>query len=173
MPGALKTHRMARNVSGQSQTFDVIATGDDGLKIDVSPSTVTVAPNATANLSITLDGTAASAGWHFGQIVLRARSASAIDAVLPVAANVTQGSLAVSQKCDPTSVLRNKPTSCAVSVQNNSPVASDTNVRVTSDPAVKFSNVSSPAHLQRERHSLGGNAEPVAAAGHRIDHAGR
>ena len=164
LPGALKTHRWARNVSGQTQTFDVLAYGDDGLQLDVSPSSFTLAPDATMSIAITLDGTAASTGWHFGQVVLRARNSSAIDAVLPVAANVQQGSLAVSQKCDPTSVLRNKPTTCAVSVENNAPVASDTTVNVTSDPAVKFSNVSSPAHLRASGPHWSGTLTPSLPA---------
>ena len=146
LAGALRTHRTLRNVSGQTQTFDVITDDADGVEISASPSTFTLAPDASQTVLFTIDGTAATTGWHFGQIVVRARNGSANDAVLPVAVNATQGSLAVSQKCDPTRVLRNKLSTCTVKVQNNAPVESDTSVRVTVDPDVRVSNVSSPAH---------------------------
>jgi subtilisin family serine protease len=164
LAGALSTHRIVRNVSGQSQTFDVTGSAAGDLQISISPSTFTLGPDETMRMRITLDGTAASTGWHFGQIVVRARNAAAHDAVLPVAANVQQGSLAVSQNCDPTSVLRNHLSTCSVNVQNNAPVAADATVRVTADPDVQVSNVSSPAHALSDGAKWTGTLTPSLPA---------
>lgn len=144
LPGALQTYRQATNVTNATQSFSVKAAGQDGLKISVTPKTFTLAPGATQNLTIVVDGTDATDGWHFGQITLKAKK-SKVPAVLPVAAKRGAGGITLTHICDPTELDRREVAQCAVTATNNTPVAARSSIQVRAPNKVDIGDVKPPA----------------------------
>lgn len=143
LPGAVTTIRTAKNVSGATQTFKVTATGADGLKIVVSPSTFTLAANARQKLSVLVDGTATAAGWHTGQITVKPTRGNA--AVLPVAVNTGDAAITLAQTCAPVSIAIGAKTSCTVTATNTLPVEAQAKVAVSSLAGLPITSVTAPA----------------------------
>jgi subtilisin family serine protease len=119
LPGRVITTRVARNVTGQSQTYKVTTTAPAGSKITVSPSTFTVPAGGTVSLKITVSSTAAE-GQYFGEIKLDPSRNSLPDLHLPVAFVPKQGSVSLAQECAPASVAWLRSTTCTVTATNNS-----------------------------------------------------
>ncbi|WP_426595318.1 S8 family serine peptidase [Cellulomonas sp. McL0617] len=143
LPGAVTTTRTAMNVSGATQTFTVTATGADGLKIVVSPSTFTLAANAKQKLSVLVDGTATALGWHTGQITVK--PTKGIPAVLPVAVNTGDAAITLAQTCAPTTIAVGALTSCTVTATNTLPVEAKAKVAVSSLAGLPITTVGAPA----------------------------
>lgn len=142
MPGAITTTRTATNVSGATQDFTAQTQAPVGSSISVTPSRFSLAPGATLELSITIDGTALADGTYFGQITLDAKKGH--DAVLPVTFNKTQGSVTLAHSCAPTTVPRNTVTHCSVTAQNLSPADAQVSLSVSAPSKLKIQNVSAP-----------------------------
>jgi len=143
LPGAVTTTRTAKNVSGATQTFKVTATGADGLQITVSPSTFTLGQNAKQKLTILVDGTATTAGWHTGQITITPTRGNA--AVLPVAVNTGDAGITLAQSCAPTTIARGAQTTCSVTATNTLPVEAKAKVVVSSLSGLPITSVTAPA----------------------------
>lgn len=142
LPGAVTTTRTAQNVSGSTQTFTAKATATDGLSLTVSPSTFTLAPNAKQKLTVLIDGTATSLGWHTGQITLKPTKGNV--AVLPVAVKSGAAAITIGQTCDPTTIGVGSTTDCTVTATNNLPVEAPVKVAVASQPGLPITKVTKP-----------------------------
>ncbi|MEZ0448663.1 S8 family serine peptidase [Cellulomonas sp. ICMP 17802] len=143
LPGAVTTTRVAKNVSGATQTYRVTATGADGLKIVVSPSTFTLRQNDKQKLTVLVDGTATTAGWHSGQITVKPTRGNA--AVLPVVVNTGDAAITLAQTCDPTAIRIGAQTSCTVTATNTLPVEAQAKIVVPSLSGLPIRSVTAPA----------------------------
>ncbi|MET0297073.1 MAG: S8 family serine peptidase [Microbacterium sp.] len=143
LPGAVATERTVTNVSGKTQQFSVKATGADGLRITVVPSTFSLAPGKSRDLKIVLDALQAPEGWHEGQITITPRSGNKV--VLPVAANVGEADVTFSQTCDPTTIKILKTTTCTVTAANYLPVPVEAKIDVAANPLLQVRSVTAPA----------------------------
>jgi subtilisin family serine protease len=161
LPGAVSTKRTVTNVSGKSQTYTVKATGADGLRITVSPSKFTIAAGKSRDITVILDGLNAEDGWHEGQITLTPSSSSVSKVVLPVAANVGEAQVSLSQTCDPTTINKGKTTTCTVSAANYLPVPVDATIDVTPNPLLQLTSVTSPAKKKALSASWSGTLAPA------------
>jgi subtilisin family serine protease len=84
MPGVLATIRYGRNVSGSPQTFAGSAVAPAGATIDVTSPDWSVAPGATLEVDVAINGDNLADGQYFGGITLSPAS-SADDIFIPVA----------------------------------------------------------------------------------------
>ncbi|MET0734730.1 MAG: S8 family serine peptidase, partial [Microbacterium sp.] len=146
LPGAVSTTRTVTNVSGKSQTFSVKATGANGLRITVVPSSFSLAAGKSRDLTVILDALAAEDGWHEGQITITPKSGNKV--VLPVAANVGEADVSFTQTCDPTTIKRNATTTCTVTASNYMPVPVTARIDVAANPLLQVKSVTAPAKKQ-------------------------
>jgi hypothetical protein len=112
------TTRTARNVTGQAQTFHVVATAPEDASIDVEPADFTVPAGDTQILTITIHAMALPAGQYFGSILLDDTSASATDVRLPVAFGVQQGAVTLASSCQDDDLQVGDTADCSVTVSN-------------------------------------------------------
>jgi subtilisin family serine protease len=143
LPGAVSTKRTVTNVSGKTQLFTVKAKSDAGLRITVVPSTFSLAPGKSRDLTVVLDALSAEDGWHEGQITITPRSGN--PAVVPVAANVGEAEVTFTQTCDPTTIKRGATTTCTVTAANYLPVPVEAEIDVAANPLLQVRSVTAPA----------------------------
>src|SRR5262249_31132180 len=103
LPGKLTTTRVAKNVSGKSQTYKVATSAPAGSKITVSRASSTRAAGASVPLKITVSSSAPTA-QYFGEITLDPSRAGLPTLHLPVAWITKQGGVTLAQDCAPASV---------------------------------------------------------------------
>lgn len=130
MPGSVVVKRTALNVSGKAYNFSVTASASDKSSIKVTPSSGRIRPGQTQTFSIQVYS-AGAAGEHFGSINIKA--AGVPDVHLPVAFNYTQGEIALSQSCTPTTFPLQAQSVCTVTAKNQS--GTDAKVVVNSTAA--------------------------------------
>lgn len=159
LPGAVSTKRTVTNVSGSSQTFSVKATGADGLRITVSPSKFTLPAGKSKDITVILDGLNAEDGWHDGQITITPTKGNKV--VLPVAANVGEAQVSLSQSCDPTTILRGKTTTCTVTAANYMPVPVTATIDAVPNPLLHLQSVTAPAKKKALSASWTGTLDPA------------
>jgi subtilisin family serine protease len=141
MPGLFVTTRSATNVTSKPQQFTAVTTSTGGT-ISVSPSTFVVGPGVTKDIHITIHGEDLADGQYFGQITLQPTRDGVTPVVLPVAFDRTQGAVAVTNDCSPTTIDVGDAATCNVSVTNNSPIESDTSALVRAPGGLKLKWVS-------------------------------
>ncbi len=145
LPGSLTTHRTVQNVTGRAQPFKAKAVGSNGLKITVSPSSFSVKPGGTQQITVTLDGTEAPRGWTFGTITLTPTNGRGPSVSVPVSANVADAAVPMTHTCAPTDLARNEDTSCTVTLTNTSALPADVSLSLDAGKRVDVSSVSPPA----------------------------
>ena len=144
LPGALTTTRIARNSTSGTHTYNAKASGASGLKVTVAPKTFTLAPGATQELTIVIDGTnTADGSFSFGQITIKA--SGGVATVLPVVAKRGPSSIGLTHMCDPTALERRQVAQCEATVTNQTSVAADATVTVTAPAKVEIGDVKAPA----------------------------
>ncbi len=62
--------RTVRNSSTETMSYTATGAAEDGMVINVSPESFTLAPGASQILEIAADTTLADSGWNFGEVVL-------------------------------------------------------------------------------------------------------
>ncbi|WP_345800572.1 S8 family serine peptidase [Microbacterium sp. AZCO] len=164
LPGAVSTKRTVTNVTGASQTFTVKTKADSGLRITVLPSTFTLAAGKSKDLTIILDGISAPDGWLQGQITITPKKAGLNPVVLPVAADVGEAKISLTQSCDPTTIAKGKTTTCTVAAANFLPVPVDAKINVASNPLLQTTSVTAPAKKQPLGASWSGTLSPALPA---------
>ena len=145
LPGALATKRTVTNVSGATQTFSVSAKGADGLRITVAPSKFSLEAGKSKDITIILDGLNAEDGWHQGQITIKPGKSGLNPVVLPVAADVGEAQVSLTQSCDPTTIAKGATTTCTVAAANYLPVPVPARIDVASNPLLQTKSVTAPA----------------------------
>jgi hypothetical protein len=147
MPGIVSTSRTALNVSGSPARYRVTVEAPAGASIVVSPSSFSVGPGTTVTLDITIEGQGLAEGQYFGRVNLEPRSRAANPVTLPVAFFKTQGDVALTHECDPTSIPRGTTSSCSVTATNFAPVDTAYELSVSGPLArfVRIQNASAPA----------------------------
>ncbi|MFK8014227.1 MAG: S8 family serine peptidase [Gammaproteobacteria bacterium] len=75
--------RTVTNVSADTVDYTTSGVAADGMIINVSPASFSLAPGATQALTIAADTTLADAGWNFGEVVLTPAVSSRGAAALP------------------------------------------------------------------------------------------
>ncbi len=143
LPGAVSTKRTVTNVSGKSQQFTVKATGANGLRVTVVPSSFTLAAGKSKDLTVILDALGTADGWYEGQIAITPKAGNKV--VLPVAANVGEAEVSFSQTCDPTTIKRGSITTCTVTAANYLPVPVQATIDVAANPLLQVKSVTAPA----------------------------
>lgn len=118
MPGRLVTTRVATNVSGERQRFSADTDSPAGSSITVSPSSFTLNPGESAELTITIQSDAPIGAQQFGAIRLEARGEP--EQHLPVAFIHTQGDVNLIQDCDAATLPMGAVTQCQITAVNNS-----------------------------------------------------
>lgn len=161
LPGALSTKRTVTNVSGATQTFTVSAKGADGLRITVSPSTFSLAAGKSRDVRIILDGLNAEDGWHQGQITIKPAKSGLSAVVVPVAANVGEAQVSLTQTCNPTTIAKGATTTCTVAAANYLPVAVNAKIDVASNPLLQTKSVTAPAKKTLLGASWSGTLSPA------------
>jgi len=118
LPGRLVTSRVATNVSGQRQRFEVSASSPAGSSIVVSPDRFTLDAGESATLTITISTDASIGAQQFGAIQIDGRDGSPQH--LPVAFIHTQGSVSLVQDCDASTLPMANVAQCEITAVNNS-----------------------------------------------------
>lgn len=141
MPGRVVATRTAVNTTADPLTFAVdSAMTLDGADVSVSPSSFTVAPGASQDLEITLEGVGLTDGTTaFGQITLTETGGARV-LHLPVAFIRSPGDVVLTQTCDRDAVglVRNRA-ECTVTASNDSlePATAELTSRVDSRLALQ------------------------------------
>ncbi|MFH8251437.1 S8 family serine peptidase [Microbacterium sp. B2969] len=164
LPGAVSVKRTVTNVSGASQTFTVKTKSETGLKIAVLPSTFTLAAGKSKDLTIILDGISAPDGWLEGQITITPKKSGLSAVVLPVAADIGEAQVSLTQSCDPTTILKGKTTTCSVAATNFMPVPVNARIDVLSNPLLQTTSVTAPAKKQALGATWSGTLTPALPA---------
>ena len=124
LPGALTTTRTARNSTNATQTFTAKATGDNGLKVTVTPKSFTLAPGASQVLTVVIDGTnTANGAYNFGQITIK--GGGSVATVLPVVARRAPSTITLTHMCDPTDLEPRQVAQCEATVTNQTSASAD------------------------------------------------
>ena len=161
LPGALTTHRTLTNTTTRDQPFRATATGTNGLKVSVSPSSFSVPAGGTRTIAITLDGTAAPDGWTFGQVTLTSTAKRTPGIVLPVTARVADSAVPMTHTCEPTDLARNEDAACTVTLTNTSAGPAPSSSRLDAGNRVDISSVSAPATGTARGFSWSGTLTPA------------
>ncbi|WP_243076471.1 S8 family serine peptidase [Microbacterium sp. SS28] len=164
LPGAVAVKRTVTNVSGVSQTFTVKAKSEAGLKITVVPSTFTLAAGKSKDLTIVLDGINAPDGWLEGQVTITPKKSGLSAVVLPVAVDVGEAQVSLTQSCDPTTIARGKTTTCTVAATNFMPVPVPARIDVINNPLLQTTSVTAPATKKALGASWSGTLTPALPA---------
>jgi hypothetical protein len=122
MPGRLVTRRVVTNVTRERQRFDVSADWPLGSTITVTPKRLNLTPGQSATLTIIIESNAPIGEQQFGSISLveRGGGQDAARLHLPVAFIHTQGSITLTQGCDPSEIHQREVSTCTVEAVNNS-----------------------------------------------------
>lgn len=160
LPGALTTHRTLTNTTTRDQPFRATATGSNGLKVTVSPSSFSVPAGGSRTIAITLDGTAAPDGWTFGQVTLTSTAKRTPGIVLPVTARVADSALPMTHTCAPTDLARNQDAACTVTLTNTSVAPAPVELSLDAGNRVDISSVSAPATGTSRGFSWSGTLSP-------------
>ena len=108
----------------RTQTFTAKATGDNGLKVTVTPKSFTLAPGASQVLTVVIDGTnTANGAYNFGQITIK--GGGSVATVLPVVARRAPSTITLTHMCDPTDLERRQVAQCEATVTNQTSAAAD------------------------------------------------
>ena len=118
MPGVVEIHRTATNVTNRNYDFSVAVDAPAGSKIRVFPNHGRIRAGQSKEFRILITSKA-DAGQYFGKITFNS-STGAPQAHLPVAFYNQQGSVALTQTCDPTTIKERDNTTCTVSATNTS-----------------------------------------------------
>jgi subtilisin family serine protease len=118
MPGRLITTRVATNTTEQRQRLTVDADAPTGSTITVTPRNLNLAPDESATLTIIIESNAPIEAQQFGSIELVERRGATMH--LPVAFVHTQGSVSVTQACDPTTIHQREVSTCTIAAANDS-----------------------------------------------------
>jgi subtilisin family serine protease len=165
LPGRLTTVRKATNVSGRSQTYRVQTTSPSGSSISVQPSRFTIGAGATVELSVTIRSSAPTA-QYFGEVRLVPQRSGVPTLHLPVAFVPQQGSVSLSQVCDPTSIGLFGQSTCTVTATNNSFENTTANLTTTTSlnlPVTGATNagIVNPFRVEKQNVPLTGAQEGV------------
>lgn len=118
MPARLVTTRVATNTTDTRQRFSVSGDAPVGSTITVSPSSFRLNPGQSATLTIIIESDAPMGAQQFGSINLVERGGAELH--LPVAFVHTQGSVSLTQSCDPTEIHPREISTCTVEAVNGS-----------------------------------------------------
>ena len=97
------------------------------------------------DITIILDGLNAEDGWHQGQITIKPGKSGLSSVVIPVAANVGEAQVSLTQTCDPTTIAKGATTTCSVEAANYLPVPVTARIDVASNPLLQTKSVTAPA----------------------------
>ena len=161
LPGAITTQRTLTNTTTRAQPFKATATGTNGLKVTVSPSSFSVPAGGTRTITITLDGTAAPDGWAFGQVTLTSTAKRTPGIVLPVTARVADSAVPMTHTCEPTDLARNEDAACTVTLTNTSAAPAPVELSLDAGKRVDISSVSAPATGTARGFSWSGTLSPA------------
>lgn len=162
MPGVVTTTRTALNVSGANQKYTASVVGPGSGTITVSPSSFTVKNDETVTLTITINGTSLPEGQYFGRITLKPKSSAVSSVTMPVAFFKTQGDVALTHTCSPTTIHVNNAASCQVTATNLAPVTTSYDLSLTG-PAksrLQVQNVSAPGVPSGNGFTASGSLSP-------------
>jgi hypothetical protein len=163
MPGSLTTTRIVTNVSGRVQNLHARVRAPEGATITVTPSVFRLGVGESRSIRIQVDAIEAANGWYFGQITLDPARGGAVDAVLPVAFNKTQGSVALAHSCDLTEIARRATTDCLVTATNLAPTEADVSLKVRAPAKLRISDVAAPARPDGNGWAWVGSLAPALA----------
>lgn len=145
LPGAAIVKRTITNVSGKTQSFSVSSSFADGVQAFVTPSHFTLPAGKSKTITIVLSGISAENGWHEGQLTISPTRGKALPAVVPVAVNVGEASIALAQSCAPTEIKRGATSTCTVTASSSLPVDVQATIDVVASPILKVTKVTAPA----------------------------
>ena len=128
------------------------------------PSTFTLAAGKSKDLRIILDGISAEDGWIEGQITITPKKAGLNPVVIPVAAEIGEAQVSLTQSCDPTTIKRGATTTCTVAATNFMPVPVDAKINVVSNPLLQTTSVTAPATKNALGASWSGTLTPALPA---------
>ena len=119
MPGSVTVVRTATNVSGRDYNFNVETEAPAGATIKVTPKQGRILAGESRPFEVTITSSAPT-GQYFGEITFDSRNSSRPAVHLPVAFLNEQGSVTLTQTCDPTSIPQSSSTTCTVTAFNDS-----------------------------------------------------
>jgi hypothetical protein len=161
MPGKLTTIRTARNTTNSVQVYRAHVTAPAGSSIEVTPSTFTLLPRRSIDLTITIKSNAPT-GQFFGQIRLDPTRAGLPTLHLPVAFVPRQGDVNVAQSCAPTSIAVGATSTCTVTAQNTA--FGDTTANFTTTTSDNIPVVSTAGGVKIGSHKVVKNGVPLKGA---------
>lgn len=115
LPGRLVARRVVRNVTNRTLLVQVSASAPAGTTIRVMPSLLLVFPGRSQSLAITIETNAPLGAQQFGSITLSSQGRAQH---LPIAFIHTQGSVSLTQACNPETIPVMGRTTCVVSATN-------------------------------------------------------
>lgn len=118
LTGITQTVRTVTNVSDETLTYSTSGSSTGGT-IRVEPATFTVAPGASATVRIRVNGVNLDPGQYFGQVMMNEVDGDR-DLHLPVAFERTEGTVALTTDCTPSSFGVGDTSTCEVTATNTS-----------------------------------------------------
>jgi Subtilase family/Fibronectin type-III domain/PA domain len=119
LSGRVETTRTAKNVSGKRARYDVVTWAPQGSTISVSPTTLDLGSGQEGVMHITVSTTRTQPVQQFGEIRLVPRGGPLPTLHIPVAFVPHQGSVSLTQSCDPPSMAKGATTTCTVTATND------------------------------------------------------
>jgi uncharacterized repeat protein (TIGR01451 family) len=126
MPGRFTVVRTAHSELDRDSTWRVRTTAPQGVTISVSPARLSVPAHGYASFVVTIEAQAIPDGTYFGNIEL---SSQGIKVHMPVAFNLQQPIVALTKRCEPSTINVGQDTTCTITVVNSSAGAATVSVR--------------------------------------------
>lgn len=163
MPGRLTTVRTAKNVTNQTQVYQVRTSAPAKSKITVSPSQFSVAPGGTVDLKITISSSAPT-GQLFGEVRIDPARNGLPTLHLPVAFVPQQGEVTLTSTCTPAQITWLGSGTCEVTATNQSFGDAVVNLKSVTSPHLLVTGVdgatqTSPWSVEKKNVTLSG-AQP-------------
>lgn len=173
MTGEITTQRVARNVSGGDLSLAVSVQSPAGAQIIVSNNapgpkgpgvsnrTLGVSAGQSLRFWVTISAPHLANGQYFGRITLTPKSGNAV--TIPVAFVKQQGSVTLTQTCNPLTIpARTGASHCSATVTNFASVSANVSLNV-SDPAkgLDYTHASPPATASSSGVNWSGTLSPA------------
>lgn len=116
MPGIVTVQRTVTSVLPTTATWTLSANAQKGMKVTVSPESLTLPPGGSATFSITVDASGLPVGTI--RFALLRLTMAGNRAFFPIAIVRGQGPVTLNKDCTPRSILRTSSTHCTITATN-------------------------------------------------------
>jgi subtilisin family serine protease len=126
MPGRLSTVRVVHSELDQDATWSTSVKAPAGVRVTINPSQIRVPARGDASFVVTVDAGGLPDDTYFATLLLRSGKRQLH---IPISFVRTQPPIALEQRCDPTTIERDRRTMCTITATNNGLDAATISIR--------------------------------------------